>query len=301
MLSNVEPSLRLLALIVALAGLTGCAGLGRARAPERYHLSDELSFKDYTVRVYESDETVEGVFEVLRRGRRVYSASGGRFGIDQLHHDDKTHILTRMGRSITGDSQPNLVVAEWTGGAHCCSVFRIFEIGARFKLLDTVDAADSAEPAFRDLRGDGNLDLVMNDHTFAYWNACFVASPAPEVILRYRDGKYALDLELMRKPAPTTAALRAQADELRHEFEPDGYLDGNDRWQAPPALWGAMLDLIYTGHVDAAWQLCDEVWPADWPGKPVFQREFMEELATSPYFEDLMRLNSSAKERRPAP
>jgi hypothetical protein len=233
---RVEHLLRLLALVVALAALMGCAGLDRALVAKGWHLSDERSSRDYTVRVYESDETMEGSFEILRRGRRVYSASGGSFGIDKPHFDGTTSVLSRMGRNITGDGQPDLVVAEWTGGAHCCSVFRVFEIGQRFRLLDTINAADTEEPAFRDLRGDGALELVMNDHTFAYWNACFAASPAPEVLLRYRDSRYGLDLDFMRKPVPTTTELTAQADELRSEFEPDGYIDGNDQWRAPPAL-----------------------------------------------------------------
>lgn len=285
--------LHVLALAVALIGLTGCAVSSRTRAPDGFHPSDERSFQDYTVRVYQGDESKAGFLEILRRGRRVYSTAGWRFGIDRLPYAHTTDALAGMGRSITSDGLPNLVVAEWTGGAHCCFVFRIFEIGKRFRLVDTINARHSEQTTFRDLRGDGTLEVVMNDWTFAYWNTSFADSPAPQVILRYRAPKYVPDLELMRKPAPTAAELVAQADALRSEFKPEDDFNGNKRWKVPPALCGAMLDLIYTGNLESARQLCDRAWPDTWPGKREFLREFREQLATSPYYQDLLRLNPS--------
>ena len=48
--------------------------------------------------------------------------------------------LVKMGMDITGDGQPDLVISEWLGGANCCLMFHIFEIGPTFRKLGTIDA-----------------------------------------------------------------------------------------------------------------------------------------------------------------
>lgn len=281
-------------LLVALSGLSGCRSPGRSGVVAERHLTAERHFRNYTVRVYEREE--DGFFEILRDGRRVHSATGFRFGIDGTPFVTRTNLPVPMGRSINGDHRPNLVVEEWTGGAHCCSVFHVFEIGSRFRRVATIDALDTEDAAFRDLRGDGTLQLVMRDWTFAYWNASFADSTAPEVILRYRDSQYGLDTELMRKPAPTRAELVAQAASLNSQFKfkTSKQPRGRDLWEAPPELWGAMLDLIYAGNPGSAWQLCDYAWPADGAGKAAFLSEFKAQLMASPYYQDLLRWNGSA-------
>ena len=49
------------------------------------------------------------------------------------------------------------------------------------------------------------------------------------------------------------------------------------------AFWGDMLDLIYTGHEDLAWQYFDMVWPAKKAGKGKFLADFKEQLSKSAY------------------
>lgn len=248
-------------------------------------LRDEQSYQDYTVHVYEPGEYGEGFFEILRGEELVYSNSGGRFEISGSLCDERTNALVQMGRNINGEGTPNLVVVEWTGGAHCCAIFHIFEIGERFRLIEEINAADSECARFEDLRHDGNLDLVLNDHTFAYWNACFALSPAPHVLLRYHEGKYHLDAELMRKSAPTDGELSEQVEAIKAQFaDNEGFMEGNAEWKAPPALWGEMLDWIYSGNMDMAWRLCDLAWPSDCPGKDKFLEDFRQQLKESPYY-----------------
>jgi len=133
----------------------------------------------------------------------VYQKSaGGKFKIDtRLEEEDSPNALTEMGKNITGNGIPNLVISEWTGGAHCCSNFYIFEIGARFRFLAKIEAGHGDMSHFANLDGDGNLEFVGADWTFAYWRTSFAESPAPEIILRFAAGGYRLAEDLMRKPA----------------------------------------------------------------------------------------------------
>lgn len=59
---------------------------------------------------------------------------------------------------------------------------------------------------------------------------------------------------------------------------------------------GKMFDLIYSGNMDLAWKLCDLSWPANHSGKVIFMKEFKEQLATSPYYGDIERLNTVHKD-----
>ena len=134
---------------------------------------------------------------------------------------------------------------------------------------------------FRDLRGDGNLELVTADWTFAYWNVACCSSHSPPVILRYQGGRYLPDLEMMHKPTPPQADLEEWAKSFRGKStEPDMV----NLWPAPPEMWQKMLDLIYTGNMASAWRLLDLSWPADRPGKQRFLKAFKMQLGTSPYY-----------------
>jgi hypothetical protein len=138
------------------------------------------------------------------------------------------------------------VVWSWSGGAHCCYAFDIFQIGDTFKFIDHLETRNAIESDFKDLRGAGNLVLVTYDWTFEYWNASFAESHAPKVILHYQNNKYRPDLELMRKPAPTEKELQHMVKDMKPLFASKAMRDDpNNNLKVPPQLWGKMLDLIY--------------------------------------------------------
>ncbi|MGB7748991.1 MAG: hypothetical protein WBN75_17070 [Verrucomicrobiia bacterium] len=277
--------LDLIALLVGfLLALPGCVS---DKSKSGGELQDVQSFKDYVVRIYRNKETGMGYFEILRSGKRMHFQRGWKFEVGNIQNSDKTNSLLRIGRSITGEGQPNLVVSEWTGGAHCCFVYYVFQIGDTFKLIDRLDAEHGDNSDFEDLRHNGNLEFVMADWTFAYWNNCFADSPAPTVILRYQDSKYRPDLELMRKPPPNDQDLHLMAENLKAKFANEAETGSNDKWKAPSDLWGKMLDLIYSGNRDSAWKLLDMSWPANHPNKTEFLEEFKIQLATSPFYRDI--------------
>jgi hypothetical protein len=221
----------------------------------------------------------------------VYFQVGHEFVVGNaifMSDNNYTNNLLKMGRSITGDKQPNLVVSEYTGGGHCCFTFNVFQIGDTFKLLDSVDTRNGSVSDFKDVRGDGNVELVMYDWTFEYWNACFVESSAPMVILHYQNNKYRPDLELMRKPAPTQKELLQLVNDMKPLFASKKMRDdSNNNLKVPPQLWGKMLDLIYSGNMASAWKLWDLSWPAKHPNKAEFLKEFTKQLQTSPYYKDI--------------
>lgn len=250
-------------------------------------LQEELSSGDYVARTYR-EQTGDGSFEILWKGVRVHAAHGYCFRIAKGCGEDKTNSLTSIGSDITGDGKPNLVVFEWTGGAHCCYLFHVFEIGKRFRYIQTINAENSDLADFKNVDDDPALEFPTVDWTFAYWKTGFASSPAPAVILKYNGQRYEMACDLMRKAGLPNDELGRMATQIRE----------NPAWKQgypPEELWGKMLDLIYAGNMDQSWTLAELSWPAGIKGKEQFLKDFRSKLTESPFWEDIQKLNEKKK------
>jgi len=249
----------------------------------------EASFQKYTVRTYRHPNSF-GCVVISRDSRPVYKRTGMVFqigGSPDLPLEGKQALLTPIGTDVTGLGLPDLVIGEWTGGAHCCFVFYVFELGPeRLRKVATIDARHSDRVYFEDVDHDGRIEFLMNDWTFAYWHTGFMQSPAPDITLRFRDGRFRLALELMRKPSPRDEVLAQRAKEIAAKW--------NSLEPGPPhEYWGELLDLIYSGNAGRAWKFAEQCWPREKDGKEEFVNDFRKQLRQSPYWHDLRELNGN--------
>jgi len=235
----------------------------------------EQTFQDYIVRIYSLDypssiSDWKGYFEILQGGHRVYIpgfySGGSLIRLGQIDEDSKANSLIAMGKDITGNGTPNLVVSEWTLGASCCSVSHIFEIGRKFRKIARIDGNWIK---FTDLDGDSRPEIVVGDYTFISWSSSRASYRPPDVILRYQDDGYRIAADLMQKPAPSREDLARRAQQSR---EPEGL------------YYTTMLELLYTGHPDLAWQYFEMAWPPDVSGKDEWLSKFRSELEGSQYW-----------------
>lgn len=257
-------------------------------------LQSEQSFKEYTVRVYrDEEETGEGSFEILKNGQRVYAQNGHKFYINGFPDDyDKEPEIgpLAMGRDITGAGNPNLVMAEWTGGAHCNFICCIFEIGTEFRKIAEINGEHSG-PDFKDVNGDGKLEIIMRDWTFAYWSGCFLSSPAPEIIFRFDNSKYKLDTGLMRKPILSSAELEKIITNIKSRWRGESNSSSSSDYEKMAIVVRPIFDLVYTGNAKQAWQLFDIVWPNNDPQKNEILKDIRKALTESPYWTEIRALN----------
>ena len=256
----------------------------------------------YVARVYFDANAKDGsdaYFEILKNDKPVYVQKAGRKGekffIGTMYKDDPDAATVKMGMDVTGDGQPDLVVSEWLGGANCCLVFHIFEIGSTFKKLGTIDAAfGDSGPHFvhpdKDSKSTG-LAIQIHDWTFANWNTDFADSPAPKVMLRFSDNDYRVAPDLMRAQAPAASDVAARVAAVK-SYPPSAKGGTWPKAQVSPQLWGTMLDLIYGGHEDDAWKFLDEAWPPKVQGKDAFGRDFRTQLAKSHYWPAIKAANA---------
>lgn len=259
------------------------------------------SYGEYVVQVYRISETYpDNALVILKDGEVVYQKDDHRFYIGHIYEDMPEGRLIEMGNDITGDGEPNLVVAHWSGGAHCCVDYYVFSIGDEFKLLDVLNAKHSDMAKFINVDEDKALEFITNDWTFAYWNTCFAGSPAPSVVLDYADEKYHFSPKLTQKyyqdniKIPSLTSLREprQWDKIVEEIKSSERWGNKYDWSKEGVficsdVWSFMLDLIYSGHPEKAWEFLDKVWPEGKPGKESFLAEFKEQLNKSPYWQEL--------------
>ncbi len=270
--------------IIFLSGAVLIGGLaiafrGRGFSPPGPLIQEE-HFHEYEVRIYKrDDETIfericdklpwrvsgfacrvlgekewSGV-EILKNRRRVFSTYGGPYiGIAEFGSKNV------VGMNITGDDVPNIATSESLGRQGGGSLY-VFECGKEFRQIATVESWGSY-PKLQDLDGDGIPELIASDDAFYHWPVCRDGEPIPEVILRWRNGKYVVARDLMYKPAPAEEELEALATVIRSSSDWDA-----ESWWVPPELWTNTIALMHSGHESLGWEFVDSAWQAGFAGK----------------------------------
>jgi len=270
-----------------------------APAPE---LVSEQLIGPYVARIYRDTPGCGGEFFEISRGLKVVYSTRGHcqqtVRVGALEPSDVDDRFLAPGANVAGDGSPNLVIAARTGGTNCCLSYYVFDVGSQFRLVDTLrlEQDDHAEPHLVRLEDGHGLQVITHDWTFSGWHASPAESPAPLVILHYRDGGFHVDEDLMREPAMSLGKLQAEASPVRWRML-TGNVDGESAtWptaKVSPNLWESMLSLIYAGHEDLAWKYLDYAWPEDVHGKDKFVEDFRNRLALSPYWKEISAMQVS--------
>ena len=187
----------------------------------------------------------------------------------------------------------HVAVQGYSGGAHCCFTYWLYEVRDGRATPIAVLEAGNSEMSFDDVDADGIDELTLVDDTFAYWNACYACSPKPRVILRLADNHLALAADLM---CSADLANDATADALDATLR-SAWAQPEDRGDngIPVAAWKTMLDLIYAGRAGDAFELLARTWPAaNAPDRESFEQEFLAQMATSQWAEDLAAMNGGS-------
>lgn len=237
----------------------------------------------------------------LRLDRSVYDVVGSKYSRASSPFVD-----------INGDGKLELIVGQWTGGAHCCNTYNIYSLDKANHLWDSIDARDGTF-VFTDINADGKVEAIGPDFTFAYWNTSFAGSPAGTVILRPGASGFEVATDLMRTPKPSNVELdklAADTEKAILDYSKDYKSDDGSSINLSSELWKNMISLIYAGHSNEAWSLCRKAWPSGQKalvcndqkkekeqctvgGPDEFIDAFLAKLRTSPYWNGLKALNSS--------
>jgi hypothetical protein len=153
-------------------------------------------------------------------------------------------------------------------------------LGSTAEIVEHFDAANSGLGALRK-SPKGGLLFETADNAWAYWRTSFAESPLPRLIMEFDNNKLRPNFDLMKKPAPSIASLRTKARAERAKVSTEPYTSDEGSMEYP--FWAEMLDLIYSGNEQAAWQYFEMVWPPKRQGKELFLKDFKAQLAESYY------------------
>jgi hypothetical protein len=209
--------------------------------------------------------------------------------LTDLDPSDKRDVVPEPGDDVTGSGVPVLVVETYAGGAHCCTELVLFGLGPRLERLGRIDGGNYPIRFRKRPDGPGVVALVY-DNTFAYWNASFADSVAPEVTLAFDPGHKAWRFAsaLMRQAAPDPESLKRDAATLHGDR---AWTQSGDE-SVPPALWDRMLALVYAGNGPAARDFLAAAWAGPAGDRDGFWHDLVEcQLRRSPYWPDVAALN----------
>ena len=117
---------------------------------------ETLKFNDYTISRY-FIEGQDSVLEIRKAGIRVFALQETGIFPGSYGFGDNENFP--IGKNLTGDGKPNLVVRTYSGGAHCCTDVHVFELGEKFRHVARFDANVSESVSFEDLDKNGISSL----------------------------------------------------------------------------------------------------------------------------------------------
>jgi hypothetical protein len=219
-------------------------------------LADRLHIGAYLVETYGVQEDgwlLEELVRVIPPHGEPFEARAARVRLVEQLPDQRWHpdaISYAPGDEMSGDGVPDLLIEGYSMGAHCCFSYWLLSLGETLEVVWEASTAD-ASVTIVDLLGDGRVQLLTHDMSYAYAFCSFADSPAPLVVLDLVDGEVRVaNTAYPDAYAPTIAwglewALR---DLIGHDDDDEPF----DPFRCRIAH--LVLALLYSGREEAAAQ-----------------------------------------------
>jgi len=169
------------------------------------------------------------------------------------------------GKDINGDGYPDAVLVSFSGGAHCCTKYYFISLGNKPGLIRDFDNAQEA--LFRDLKGDGRMEILIRDGSFdEHFGLAHPYSPFPLLIVRLRGDKFE-DLgsqfsgEFKKEILTLRRGLKTKSQKNFLDSNPNDIHDAQDYLETESAILKIVLDYLYAGQPDKARSALAELWP----------------------------------------
>jgi hypothetical protein len=286
---------RLFCLFGFVIGSTAFASAQATASPKpcaHARLVEKTSVSGYILEAYDDEQDrgdtpldPPGCLRVYLGDKLAYrlttAEEGATFTLGQPANPVANIPFVPNGSDLTGNRQPDMMVKSWSGGGHCCSTHYVFELKPKLRLIARLEDGATNLGHFDHLDRNGRYFYITDD-IWDYWPQSFAGSVRHKVILKWNGRKFALDLDRMHTPPPTSQQWQSWLQQID-----EAVTDAPDERAAVEGLWDTTLDLIYTRHSDLAWKLVGEVNPKAFQGNNPTLKEFCEMLKSRPYWPDL--------------
>jgi hypothetical protein len=166
------------------------------------------------------------------------------------------------GTDVNGDGKPELIVQGFSGGAHCCYAYHIIRLSPGLPLVLLI--ANQVPISFAK-RKEGGIELRTGDGVFDYFLVSQDNAVIPQLFLRL-DGDRLVDVsadhiaEYDKQIDEARSQLTpAELDKLKHSTYSQNML--RDQMPAVRKAMTVVLNYLYSGREEQAWQALDEMWP----------------------------------------
>ena len=191
---------------------------------------------------------------------RAVISRGGR-ELVRLTDGAPRDYATRIGLfPFLGRGGKQLVVEQYTGGAHCCTVYRVYDLGAELRTLFDADEFGideiGEEMNVLDIDRDGRYEFTLNVMAFDYFMTSHAGSVFPTAVFAYdeRAGRYVpsnrkFSAYLLRSVARDAAKARAVKRRLTKEERASTFHGEHFR-----TVMDVLLKYVYAGEERKGWE-----------------------------------------------
>ena len=222
--------------------------------------------------------------------------------ITQDGDSDISPLDQAFGVDITGNGGKDFVFVDLSDGSGNFVSYHIYELPKNGTITKIAELDTSGDATFKDLTGNGRLDVEIGDMTFNCWESACASSPNTKVILSWNSAQqsYVMNPNLMRKPAPTQNTIQQMANYFRDD-DWCGYNPGGTYRYCEP--WDYALDLIYSGNAVSAKSYLNLVWSfasstmeknsgnGNFSSKKDLENQLLSNLKSSEYYTTILSLN----------
>ena len=245
-----------------------------------YIEGDKLSYQGYDVERSTDARGLESTATIKKNGRIIATLRNGGLGKES----------TRFGLfSLLGGKSKQLVILQYTGGAHCCWTYRIYDFQPNLhEIFDDENYGLEYlgyELLPEDIDGDGVFELIQAVMTFDYFHMSHASSVFPTAVFSYdaksrayipaneRFSAYVLDgIEDDLK------ALEVVSRDTKTIQDQEAYLS---------AVLKVLLKRIYAGHEADAWKFFDAEYQSS--DKAEIKRDIKKALRHDPIYRSLYK------------
>lgn len=166
------------------------------------------------------------------------------------------------GTDINGDGKPELVLDGHSGGANCCYTYTIVSLGATPQVLRNFS---NQLPVVFEKQADGTTLIRTGDSVFDFFMVPHFESVIPQLVLKMEDNKFVdvseqFSREYDKRIEQARNQLKpADLDKFRQSRFGDKLF--TDQLPTLRGVLVIVLNYLYSGRPDKAWQAVGELWP----------------------------------------